>query len=111
MGAKRLARITLVVLIIGVAVVAISLRQGMLKQVWESVAYTDWTPETLIVENDKSIPVNPLAHLVTLSGRYKVKRQRWRWLPGQDVISFPILNDEYESLLEEQRNRRAKGGQ
>ena len=68
-GARRWATITLVVLIIGVAVVAISLRQGMLTRVWEKVAYTDWTPETLIVENDKSIPVNPLAELVTLSVR------------------------------------------
>ena len=67
-----------------------------MNEAWESVAYTEWPPETLIEESGN----------YTFNIPHIVKLKRWRWLPGPDVIS----NDEYESWLEE-RNRRVKGGQ
>ena len=110
LGARRWATITLVVLIIGVAAVAISLRQGM-KQVWDSVVYTDWTPKA----RGSVIPIwnhetRRITQLNLPGSYYRMRQQRWSWLPGQDAIRFPINKDEYESMLEE-RNRRAKGGQ
>ncbi len=110
MGAKRWAGITLVVLIIGVAVVAVSMERG----VWERAVYSDWRPHmnyqpSTMVSRSKS-------GLITgWSSRRvwpycKVKRQRWPWLPGQDVILIEIPKDEYEEL-EKEKNSRAKGGQ
>ncbi len=103
---RRWAVITLVVLIIGIAVVAISLRQGVLKKVWVSATYTDWKPE----EFGFVLSTGGVKTYATPLHYYRVKRQRWPWLPGQDVIRIRIPNHEYESMMKE-RNRRAKGGQ
>ena len=109
LGARRWARITLLVLIIGVAVVAISLRQE-LRQVWISVAYTDvkgWTKSagTILTFSD---PVH--GRVSSTNEDFKLKAKRWSWITGENLILVPISIDKDESMLEE-TNRRAKGGQ
>ena len=88
------------VLIIGVAVVGVTTGRG----VWEWAVYSDWELLDIFYRGQR----------VSLDDHgdpfyFKVKRKRWSWLPGQDVVRT-ITKDEYESWLEE-RNRRAKGGQ
>ena len=108
------------VLVIGVAVVGVSMGKGL----WEWAVYSDWeldswpllthpvpfykgprleaaTTATTFKQFQASIHENLL---------YKVKRKRWSWVPGPEKLRKETSEDEYESMLEE-RNRRAKGGQ
>ena len=97
LGARPWARITLVVLIIGVVVVTVSMERG----VWERAVYSDWRPyfqSSPMVSRSKSGLIT-----ITSSRRLwpycKVKRQHWSWLPGEDAIRIEIAEDEYESML------------
>ena len=77
---------------------------------WEWAVYSEWDPGITweweirdsviqVVPAEARNPDSKTAVYV------KVKRQRWSWLPGQDVIRIEITKDEYESMVT------AKGGQ
>ena len=97
LGARRWARITLVVLIIGVAVVGVSTGRGVWK--W---AY--WYRVTEVETIRLGSPLSPATRKY-----YKLRHKRWSWLPGQDFLRTEITEDQYESMLEEQI-RRARCG-
>ena len=116
---RRWARITLLVLIIGVAVVVSSTGKGL----WEWAVYSDWGPHIVMKTANSEYEIEAeWFHIVkeatvlpdndSTVHYFQVRRKRWSWLPGDAMLrKVEIRKDEFDALMGKEKNRRAKGGQ
>ena len=87
---RRVARVVLLVLVLGLVAVALP----TVPAVWEWAAYSgEWKP---IVKAQTS------CYGTGAFGKFsffKAKQKRLRWLPGADLIMFQIGKKEFQSLF------------
>ncbi len=97
MSSRTHARIILIVVLLAVAIVGVPLCVKHGKRVWDWVAYTDWMPNTqgITFFNRNS---DGSANQKLVMRYWKVRTQRFSWLPGSDEIQVQISKEEWESL-------------
>ena len=115
MGARRWARITLVVLVIGCAFVIVPTGRGL----WEWAVYSDWELSDPLhhypIERLNEISIFARVDMIMMTAKeklylYELKRKHWSWVPGSGELRREISLHEYCRLLGEYY-RRAKAGQ
>ncbi len=113
---RRVARVVLLVLILGLAAVALPTGPAM----WEWAAYGEWKPiwksqtetgRTVVISQQNAPPdglsVSPRPQVIRdaqpldsgIVSFFKGKQKRLRWLPGKDLIILQIGKEEYHSMF------------